>query len=539
MLEQQLEKYFTFSQFRSGQKEVVEAILAGKDVVALMPTGGGKSLCYQLPAVVSGKLSLVISPLIALMKDQVDALNARGIGATYINSSLTPGENHERLELVRSGQVRILYVAPERFGSPQFLEEFSRLNVNLVAVDEAHCVSQWGHDFRPDYLKIREYVSFLKSRPVITAFTATATPEVRDDIVARLELQNPEVFVRGFDRPNLRFFVQCELTQRQRKAELVRIIRSFEGSGIVYALTRKQCEDIALELQSMGIAAIAYHAGLGAQARSRIQNDFMENRARVIVATIAFGMGVDKSDIRFVIHMGMPGSLEGYYQEAGRAGRDGEMAYCVLLHSKKDNATHTFFINMGKKEMLEQGRSWEDASVVAAIKYDRLEKMKAYVYENACRRKNILKYFDDPAHLTSPENCKGCDICLEWKKREEGSPEENGSRGHKGRRSEKELSGTVQETVALYTNGHSPEKIAKIRSLGISTIFDHLAKWYEQGGDFKIGEYLTSDEQRQILVAMSQAEDIAYLTNIKKHLPDDIGYEKIRLVIAKIKRIGR
>jgi ATP-dependent DNA helicase RecQ len=535
MLEKKLQKYFNFSTFRSGQREVVEAILAGKDVVALMPTGGGKSLCYQLPSIVSGKLSIVISPLIALMKDQVDALNARGIGATYINSGLTASENKIRIEKIKSGEIKILYIAPERFGSREFQNDFSDLTVNLLAVDEAHCVSQWGHDFRPDYLKIKEYLDLLKKRPIVAAFTATATTEVKDDIVERLALKNPAVFIRGFDRPNLRFFAQSDLKEKDRRIELIRIIKSLDGSGIVYSLTRKNCESIAKELKLAGIKAVAYHAGLASEKRSKIQNDFMENRYQVIVATIAFGMGIDKSDIRFVIHSGMPASLEGYYQEAGRAGRDGEMAYCILLHSKKDNATHNFFIQMSRRDMLSQGKSWEDATSVIDIKYDRLEKMKAYVFEEKCRRKNILKYFDDPAHKTSNENCKGCDICLGWKGKK------NNAKKDFERKEKKEsgniLSATVLETVTLYEKKYEIEKIAKIRGLGKSTIYEHLIRWYEVGGNFEIEKYVTKEEEKQIFLAMNKAENPQFLGQIRQLLPDEIGYEKIRMVIAKIKKV--
>ena len=334
MLEKNLQKYFNFSEFRPGQREIVEAILDGYDTVALMPTGGGKSLCYQLPAIIADKLTVIISPLIALMKDQVDALNARGIPAVFINSSLTFEEIGENFEKIKKGSVKILYVAPERFGSFEFQKLFSELDIFLFSVDEAHCVSQWGHDFRPDYLEIKKYIRNLKNRPIVAAFTATATPEVQGDIVERLEMKNPKIFIRGFDRPNLKFLVQCDLKTKERYEEILRIIKSLSGSGIVYSLTRKETEVIAKYLKENGIKAVAYHAGMEAKRREKVQEDFMENRIQVIVATIAFGMGVDKADIRYVIHCGMPGSLEGYYQEAGRAGRDGEKAYCVLLHAK-------------------------------------------------------------------------------------------------------------------------------------------------------------------------------------------------------------
>lgn len=526
-MEKHLQRHFNFSTFRSGQKEIVQSILEGKDVVALMPTGGGKSLCYQLPAVISGKLTVVISPLIALMKDQVDALNARGINAAYLNSTLTFEENERCLANVRSGKTKILYIAPERFASEAFKKEFSQLDIWMVAVDEAHCVSQWGHDFRPDYLRISHYLNLLENRPLVAAFTATATNEVKDDIIARLDLHDPQVFIKGFDRPNLKFFVQENLKLIDRKHELLRIIKSLTGSGIVYTLTRKHAEEIATELNKSGISAIAYHAGIAGEKRNRIQNDFMENRYKVIVATIAFGMGVDKSDIRYVIHLGMPASLEGYYQEAGRAGRDGEMAYCILLHSKRDNATHNFLIQSSRREMVKQGKSWDEATEVINIKYDRLEKMKDYVHAKQCRRKKILEYFDDEQRQNLKGNCKGCDICLGWKNEKKvQTPKE---------KRREAIGATVLETVKYHELGYDAAKIAKIRSLGVSTIFEHLARWHENGGALDISKYVSSEEQLLITEVIQEIGDVKFLSPIKQKLPASIGYEKIRLVLAKLK----
>ncbi|MEW6408342.1 MAG: ATP-dependent DNA helicase RecQ [Patescibacteria group bacterium] len=344
MFQQYLNKYFNFFAFRPGQKEIVESIISGKDVVALMPTGGGKSLCYQLPALLSNKLTVVISPLIALMKDQVDSLNARKIKAAFINSSLENTEIERRIEDIKKGKIKILYIAPERLSNNNFAKLFGTLDIHLVAIDEAHCISQWGHDFRPDYLLIRDNIKRLKNRPIVAAFTATATPEVKNDIVERLELRSPQVFIRGFDRPNLKFFVQTDLDETQRIQETLRIINSLTGSGIVYTITRKEAEEVAEFLLQNGVNATFYHAGMTSCKRTKVQNDFMENKFKVIVATIAFGMGVDKADIKFVIHLGIPSSLEGYYQEAGRAGRDGETSYCILLHSKKDMGLRYYFI---------------------------------------------------------------------------------------------------------------------------------------------------------------------------------------------------
>ncbi|MFZ2192884.1 MAG: RecQ family ATP-dependent DNA helicase [Candidatus Moraniibacteriota bacterium] len=532
MLEKNLQKYFNFSQFRPGQKEIVEAIMNGHDTVALMPTGGGKSLCYQLPSIIADKLSVVISPLIALMKDQVDALNARGIPAVFINSSLTFEEIQENIVKIKTGQIKILYVAPERFGNAQFQKLFSELDIFLFSVDEAHCVSQWGHDFRPDYLEIRKYIRNLKKRPIVAAFTATATTEVKDDIIERLELKNPKVFIRGFDRPNLKFLVQCDLKTKERYEEILRIIKSLSGAGIVYSLTRKETEVIAKYLKENGIKAIAYHAGMEAKKREKVQEDFMENKFQVIVATVAFGMGVDKADIRFVIHSGMPGSLEGYYQEAGRAGRDGEKSYCVLLHAKKDVNTHKFFIRMSKGEMQDQGKDQTEMWKILNIKYDRLEKMVEYATSKKCRRTMILEYFNDPELLSHPSNCRGCDVCLNWKATKGQEKFEK----VKGEKSKGFISGTIKETVKLYEQKYSVEKIAKIRGLGIRTIYGHLIDWYASGGKLKVEDFLSPSEEEKIARVVSQIGSTEKLSPIKAKLPASIGYEKIKLAIVRMKK---
>lgn len=541
MLEDHLKKYFNFSEFRPGQKEIVESIIRGNDIVALMPTGGGKSLCYQLPAILSDKLTVVISPLIALMKDQVDSLNARGINASFINSSLKVGEVEKRIREIKEGKIKILYIAPERLANKSFFDIFQKFDIYFLAVDEAHCVSQWGHDFRPDYLAIKEHIGKLNHRPIIAAFTATATPEVKNDIIKRLELKNPEVFIRGFNRPNLKFFVKENLSKKDRRNEALRIAKSIDGAGIFYTITRKEAEETAEFMAANGIPAAFYHAGMKPEERSRIQNDFMENKFKAIVATIAFGMGVDKADIRFVIHLGMPASLEGYYQEAGRAGRDGEKAYCVLLHSGRDTGLHYYFLQKSRNEMLAQGKSRQEINSVLDVKYNRLEKILGYVMEKKCRRKMILEYFSDPDLKNYGSNCQGCDVCMDFK-----WPAATVSKdGRKSRNNfvtqgeqSNSLSGTVLETVKLYQLNYTPEQITKIRSLGMQTVFDHLIRWYLSGGEFDPGKFITPEEERQILAAMSKAENYQKLKPIKDHLPESISYEKIRLVIAKIQRIN-
>lgn len=536
MLEQELEKYFSFAQFRPGQKEIVESIIAGKDVVALMPTGGGKSLCFQLPAILNKSISIVISPLIALMQDQVDALNARGIAATYINSSLDQYEIAERFDDIKNGRTKIVYIAPERFGNREFQNLFSQLDVYLLAVDEAHCVSQWGHDFRPDYLAVKEYIAMLPRRPIVAAFTATATPEVKDDIIERLALKKPDVFVRGFDRPNLKFFVRENLKKKERIEEALRIVKSIEGSGIIYTITRKEAEAVAKFLKENGVKAIAYHAGMVGHKRSKIQNDFMENKFKVIVATIAFGMGVDKADIRFVIHVGMPSSPEGYYQEAGRAGRDGGQAFCILLHSKSDASLHHFFIMANKGEMSSQGKSWADAKVVTDIKYARLDKMKEYVGLNTCRRLLLLEYFGDPAVANHSGNCKGCDVCLKYKWEKTPEAQEAHKKNKSLKKSGQSLameSDTVMETVKLYGQKYSVQQIAKARSLGVSTIFNHLTRWYLEGGELDVRDFVTAEEEQQILTVAKETSGAGRLSAIKEKLGENISYEQMRLVFAK------
>jgi ATP-dependent DNA helicase RecQ len=539
MLESSLKKYFNFSQFRAGQKEIVESILAGRDVVALMPTGGGKSLCFQLPAILSEGISIVISPLIALMQDQVDGLVARGISATYINSALSFEEIDQRLADIKAGKIKIIYIAPERFGNYQFQKLFSQLEVFLLAVDEAHCVSQWGHDFRPDYLNVKQYISLLAKRPIVAAFTATATPEVKEDIIERLALREPDVFVRGFDRPNLKFFVRENLKKKERASEALRIAKSIKGSGIIYAITRKETEELAKFFKAQGINAAAYHAGMAGEKRAKIQNDFMENKFKVIVATIAFGMGVDKADIRFVIHVGMPSSPEGYYQEAGRAGRDGEQAFCILLHSKSDASLHNFFIMTSKGEMQAQGKSWEDSHRVIDVKYAKLNKMKEYVGLGTCRRLLLLEYFGDPAVKNHSGNCGGCDVCLSYKWDKSNISESDGDRKtakRKIKRAPGEIFGTVLETAELYKQGYAPSAVAKIRSLGVSTIFNHLIEWYESGGDFRIEEFLDLETESLISRAIEKVGSLEKLSPIKKQLPVEISYEQIRMALAKRNR---
>lgn len=410
MMRDLLKRYYKFNKFRPGQEEIIKSILSGRDTLAVMPTGGGKSLCYQLPALLLEGTTLVVSPLIALMKDQVDVLRKRGVAASFINSSLTEKDVKKRTGEALKGKIKILYIAPERLNSA-FNSVLREIPVSLAAIDEAHCVSTWGHDFRPDYRVIKECIDSLPRRPIVAGFTATATPEVREDIAERLGLKNPQIFVKGFDRPNLRFFATGWLDEFSRDSEVLRLAKSLPKPGIVYVGKRDKSEELAEYLTESGVSALSYHAGLKTGERTAVQEEFMNGKASVIVATVAFGMGIDKADVRFVIHAGMPGTLERYYQEAGRAGRDSKPATCVLLHSGADSALQNYFIQENYEYSIERGKPAEEALAVRDLKYQKLKQMEKYVMANSCKRKIILDYFGDN-NERKDENCHGCDYCL-------------------------------------------------------------------------------------------------------------------------------
>ena len=396
-----LKYYFGHSRFRQGQEALINAILSGRDVLGIMPTGGGKSLCYQIPALVLEGVTVVISPLISLMKDQVAALSEAGIQAAYLNSTLTPQQMQLVYQRTREGAYQLLYVAPERLDTAEFSALVEQISVPLVAVDEAHCISQWGQDFRPSYLNIAAFVQRLPRRPVVAAFTATATGEVQADIVRLLELREPLRMVTGFDRPNLFFDVR---RPKQKTPVLLRLIQERQDkSGIVYCATRSAVERLCKSLCAKGIAATQYHAGLDEEERRQNQDDFQFDRKTVMVATNAFGMGIDKSNVGFVIHYHMPKSLEAYYQEAGRAGRDGESADCILLYSNGDVETAKYLIENSGNDLLTQ----EEQDDIRQRDYDRLNAMVGYCKTTRCYRSYILSYFGQNA----PTSCGNCGNC--------------------------------------------------------------------------------------------------------------------------------
>ncbi len=389
-----LHRIFGFNSFRPNQEAIVSALLENRDVFAVMPTGGGKSLCYQLPAHLREGLCVVISPLISLMKDQVDAAKANGLDAEFLNSSLAPKERFRVFQALENHQLDLLYVSPERFAMPEFVATLKKAKVSFFAIDEAHCISEWGHDFRPDYLSLSSIVKhFPKS--AVAAFTATATHKVSDDIVAKLGLRNPHLTRASFDRPNLFYQVVPKDNLNFQVLEFLR--EHTNESGIIYRTTRKSVESMAEFLREQGVQALAYHAGLTPKQRKENQDRFNRDEVEVIVATIAFGMGIDKSNIRFVLHGDLPKNMEGYYQETGRAGRDGEPAHCRLFFGRGDMVRIRYFI-----EQMEEG-------LERKIAEEQLFRMVRFAEANACRRKSILGYFGE----TYPkENCKSCDVCM-------------------------------------------------------------------------------------------------------------------------------
>ena len=410
-----LHRHFGHRTFRAGQQDVVTAVLSGRDVLAVMPTGSGKSLGYQLPALILRGTTLVVSPLISLMKDQVDELNRRGIPSGALHSMLSGERRRAVAEAARAGRLRLLYVAPERFASEEFVRLLGELTVARFVIDEAHCVSEWGHDFRPDYRRLRCAAEACRSgdasgrRPPIAAFTATATPEVRDDIVIMAGLDEPRVLVAGFDRPNIHLRVVPVRGDYDKHERLPRLVR--QRRALVYAATRRTAEEAAETLVEEGVAAAAYHAGLKDEERTRVQDAFAAGSLRVVCATNAFGMGIDRPDVDAVVHFAIPGSVEAYYQEIGRAGRDGRASLATLLWDRGDVATRQFLIDSPRREKHGRPALHLDPAEFArrkAIEHSKLQRMIAYAGTDGCLRATILRYFGDPAVR---EPCGSCGNC--------------------------------------------------------------------------------------------------------------------------------
>ena len=395
-LESLLKQYFGYTSFRPGQHEVIQTLLDGRDCLAIMPTGAGKSICFQLPALIQPGVTLVISPLISLMKDQVDSLVNQEIPATYINSQCTFEESKARFAAIRAGRVKLVYISPERLENEFFTSFMQSLPISMFIIDEAHCVSQWGHDFRPSYCAIKDWIAALPRRPVVGAFTATATEKVKEDMMTLLGLEKERIFIGGFDRPNLYFRVVR--TNRKLDFALAYVQQHQEDSGIIYAATRKEVDRVYEELTQRGIRAGRYHAGLSDDVRRTMQDAFTYDRLQVIVATNAFGMGIDKSNVRYVIHYQMPKNIESYYQEAGRAGRDGAPGECILLFSRQDIMIQKFLIEQSVHDPQQQ-----------SVEFRLLNAMVRYCEGNHCLRHYILTYFGEHPSWQRCEKCGNCD----------------------------------------------------------------------------------------------------------------------------------
>ncbi len=400
---QVLKQYFGYDSFRKGQSDIIEAILQGQDALAIMPTGAGKSVCYQVPAMLLSGITIVISPLISLMQDQVKSLNEAGINAAYINSTLSEQQMYKALDYAAQGKYKIIYVAPERLETMSFMTFAQKADISMVTIDEAHCISQWGQDFRPSYLKIVDFIDSLPERPVVSAFTATATSEVKTDIECILKLKSPKLVVTGFDRKNLYYSVE-HLSGKKKDAYIAAYIKEhMDESGIIYCATRKNVDKLYDEFSSLGISVTKYHAGLDNETRKQNQDDFIYDRVQVVIATNAFGMGIDKSNVRYVIHYNMPQSMENYYQEAGRAGRDGGESQCILLFSAQDVIIDKFLLDSKEFEGVED----EGRSVIRERDLHRLHTMEMYCKTTECLRNYILSYFGEK----TGEPCGNCGNC--------------------------------------------------------------------------------------------------------------------------------
>jgi len=460
-----LKIHFGYDSFRPGQEEAIDHILAGNNAVVILPTGGGKSMIYQLPALIFEGITLVVSPLIALMKDQVDSLDQVGIPSTFINSSLTPQESEDRLKKIRMGHYKIIYIAPERFYNAAFMADLKSIKVDLFAIDEAHCISQWGHDFRPSYLRLKDVIKMIGS-PIVVALTATATPEVREDIARQLNLAKPNYVIRGFARPNLQMAV-VQATNGQKIQYILDALDSNNlGSGIIYVGTRSKADELAELLIERNIKAVVYHAGMDASSRDWVQNSFMKGEAQVVIATNAFGLGINKKDIRFVIHHDLPGTIEAYYQEAGRAGRDGRPSFCLLFYSPQDRYLREFFIKGDNPspniimEVYDLLADWSDRN--EAIGQETVLVTYSEIIQNLSER--------------VPEMTVGTALKILEKE------------GYLSRPNEKNSNGYLQAKVEFAEMSEASGKRAKVQLEIISLLFEKFAKEFRAGWEINLDE---------------------------------------------------
>lgn len=519
-LTQVLNTHFGLSSFRPLQKEIIESVLEDHDALVLMPTGGGKSLCYQLPALLFPGITLVVSPLISLMKDQVDALKQKGINAEFLNSSISFYEQKRIEEKALRGELKLLYVAPERFANEHFQSVLDDLKVSLIAIDEAHCISQWGHDFRPDYRNLRMLRTMFPDVPIV-ALTATATERTRRDIAEQLKLRNGKMYIASFNRPNLRYHV----LRKRRSAfdALVSLLKKEKSlPAIIYCLARKDTEMLASDLQEEGLRALPYHAGLDAGERKSIQERFLNDETPIICATIAFGMGIDKPDVRTVVHWTMPKDLEGYYQETGRAGRDGKPSECVLFYGVGDAIVFRKFFREIKNDEARAHAHW------------RLKRMQKYAESGECRRRNILMYFGE----NFPKgNCSGCDRCLPA---EEGLAveDESASRRRRSRRRSRSIKNpfsTYGKTRMMIAQKMPLEEIARRRECTPGTIAGHIENLIEEKQEIDIGYLRPEKDVFDEISAMFMKLGKDRLRPVFDALGEKYPFETLKIVRAIMK----
>ncbi len=521
-MKDKLKKYFGHEEFRPLQKEIIERVLKGGDSVVLMPTGGGKSLCYQIPALMLEGLVVVISPLISLMKDQVDALNKRGIPAEFINSTLTQNELAGVVHKLRAGQIRILYIAPERLSVPGFEEFLQTLKISLFAIDEAHCISEWGHDFRPDYRNLKLFRKNFSAIPII-ALTATATERVKVDIVKQLNLNNPQIFISSFNRPNLSYEV---LPKKDSLQIILSLLKDYVNKNvIIYCFSRNDAENLVNQLNSYGHKALPYHAGLEAKMRKENQDKFIKNEVQIMVATIAFGMGIDKPDVRLVVHHSLPKSIEGYYQETGRAGRDGQPSRCVLLFSYADKFKQDYFIR-GISNQKERKNSEEN-----------LEQVVRYGNLFQCRRKFLLGYFNEDYKQS---NCGNCDRCVKQAPLEMGAVKkiknlDEPSRQNGTAQKLTPKNSTYDETKRLLQQKLSIDEIAKVRKLSPNTILSHLEKISADQPQLDILYLKPPPKRFEKIATVFKKTNSPLLAPVREILGEDYSYEELRLARVFLK----